>query len=111
MRGLVTESAKVVDRADQTAAKEMMPEAVDDHPSRQGIGRAGDFVGQFQSAARGCLERPIVEHLQKPARHRFTRLGHLAPNKQGLVECDSFMNTRCAPWDGDLRLQPTVRRH
>ena len=111
MGGFFTEATEVVDRADQTPAKEMMPEAVDHHSRRQGVGRAGDLVGQFQPATEGRLEGLIVEHLQESARHWFTGLGDLTSHKHRLIECDRFVDSRCAPRDRNLRLQPAIRGH
>ena len=109
--GFFPEATEVVDRADQTPAKEMMPEAVDHHSRRQGIGRTGDLVGQFQPATERSSERLIVEHLQESARHRLARLGDLASHKHRLVERDRFVDSRCAPRDGNLRFQPAIRGH
>ena len=81
--------AEIARRGDQPFAKMMLPQAVDDHPRRQRIGRIDDPAGQGQPpplvagqrarASRGFVQRELHRHNpQSPRRHHIARLHGIA---------------------------------
>src|SRR5688572_2701519 len=51
MRRFLAEPPKVIDRGDESASEQVMPDAIDQHARRERIRRARDVVRQFEPAA------------------------------------------------------------
>ena len=69
--GPLTESSEVVGGTDQPVSEVSLPDAVDQHSSRQRVAVGCDPASQFQPPAAGSFERLLVEaggDSRKPAR-------------------------------------------
>ena len=68
--------AEVVDGRDQPLAEQVVPDAVDHHPRRERVLRAGEPFGQLEPAALLGVDRRAVrdvEHAEEPAGHDRAR--------------------------------------
>src|SRR5689334_10812136 len=87
MRWPVAHRAEVVGRSDQTLAKVMLPDTVDKHASREGILRAADRLGQFESSIVGIFAMVhACQRLQEPPRHCRARLTEVAADENVRLE-------------------------
>ena len=51
MRRKLADMTKIINRADQPRAEQVMPQTIDHHACRQRIIRSGNAICQFQAAA------------------------------------------------------------
>ena len=83
MGGRLAPHAEVARRAYQAGAEVMQPEAVDQHPSRERILRAGNGAGQLKPAAplRERLPLRTGQHRQELPRHGLSPIVRIAANQ------------------------------
>ena len=77
--------AEVVDRGDDAASKQVVPEAIDHHARSQRIVRVGNIAGQPQPHRAGIVVGNLPERFQKTARDTVAWILVVAANQQRLI--------------------------
>src|SRR3954451_2163404 len=97
MRRLLAQSAKVINRSDQPAAKKVMPDAIHHDSCGQGIARTGEFARQFEASANFGSIRSTSEHFEITAGDRFFRTEMISPFEQRRIVSHGLNETGRAP--------------
>ena len=71
MRGRLAGGAEVVDRLDDAAPKQMMPDTVHHHAGDERVGRVDHAPGQSHPATPAAGRLALGQGLQKRSRHQF----------------------------------------
>ena len=108
VRGLIAETAQVVDGADETPAEDMMPESVRHHAGGQWVVRGGDLLGELEASAALGHEGLGVEDFQIAPRDDGRRLLVFAANEERHVEPFGLEEAGGAARDGDFGFQLAV---
>jgi hypothetical protein len=107
--GEVAEFAEVVGGGDEAATEDVMPEAVDDDASGEGIGfEIGDVLGEFETAALGGVEGGGVEGVEEAAGDEGGGLFVIATDEEGGVLGVGFDDAGDAGGGGELGFEVAV---
>ena len=108
MRRVIAEASKIIDRADQSATEDVVPESIRDDAGGERIVGRGDLLGELQAAAASGHESFGVESLKVATRDDGRRLLVFSAHEEWHIEALCFKEPRSATRDGEFGFQFAV---